>query len=63
MRLSKSNFINYLISKLAYSKFIIVFLPSFYTTTTQTTTESNEIYFFAGGVTSSLGKESSQHLW
>jgi hypothetical protein len=51
------NFPNYLIFKLAYSQFIIVFFAEFLTTTIQTTTMNQTKYIFVtGGVTSSLGK-------
>jgi hypothetical protein len=42
-----SDFVNYLISKLAYSKFIIMFFAKFFTQLQhkQKQNESNEIYF------------------
>jgi CTP synthase len=52
------NFPNYLIFKLAYSQFIIVFLPSFldnYNTNNYSMNQTKYI-FVTGGVTSSLGK-------
>jgi pantothenate kinase-related protein Tda10 len=56
--ISNCQFSNYLIFKLAYSQFIIVFFAEFLTQLQykQQQHEPNEIYFVTGGVTSSLGK-------